>query len=169
MRKQFHRDYDRIIFSDAFRRLGSKTQVHPLPENDQVRTRLSHSLEVSCVGRTFGMVAGEWLAQQGELPSGLHPDDLGTVVQAAALAHDIGNPPFGHAGEDAIRAFFTPELLAFFEQEDAYHLECDGHELVVFKTFMRRATSLEVEAMLEFSERLAASLASRGGATRSSA
>ncbi|QGG79781.1 dNTP triphosphohydrolase [Litorivicinus lipolyticus] len=106
VRKQFHRDYDRIIFSDAFRRLGSKTQVHPLSNNDQVRTRLSHSLEVSCVGRTFGMVAGEWLASQGELPAGLHPDDLGTVVQAAALAHDIGNPPFGHAGEDAIRFFF---------------------------------------------------------------
>lgn len=109
IRKQFHRDYDRLVFSDAFRRLGAKTQVHPLAENDQVRNRLSHSLEVSCVGRTFGMRIGEWLDAQGELPSGVHPDDLGTVVQAAALAHDIGNPPFGHSGEDAIRHFFTSE------------------------------------------------------------
>lgn len=109
-RKQYHRDYDRIVFSEAFRRLSAKTQVHPLVDNDQVHDRLIHSLEVSCVGRTFGMRVGEWLEAQGELPQGVHPDDIGTVVQAACLAHDIGNPPFGHAGEDAIRDFFkSPE------------------------------------------------------------
>ena len=108
-RKQYHRDYDRIVFSEAFRRLSAKTQVHPLVDNDQVHDRLIHSLEVSCVGRTFGMRVGEWLEAEGELPSGVHPDDIGTVVQAACLAHDIGNPPFGHAGEDAIRDFFQSE------------------------------------------------------------
>ena len=110
VRKQFHRDYDRIVFSDAFRRLSAKTQVHPLAKNDQVRDRLIHSLEVSCVARTFGMRIGEWLSDQDELPTGVHPDDLGTVVQAAALAHDIGNPPFGHSGEEAIRDFWQSEL-----------------------------------------------------------
>ena len=110
VRKQFHRDYDRIVFSDAFRRLSAKTQVHPLAKNDQVRDRLIHSLEVSCVARTFGMRVGEWLSDQDELPNGVHPDDLGTVVQAAALAHDIGNPPFGHSGEEAIRDFWQSEL-----------------------------------------------------------
>lgn len=109
VRKQFHRDYDRVVFSDAFRRLSSKTQVHPLATNDQVRDRLVHSLEVSCVARTFGMRIGEWLSEVDELPAGVHPDDLGTVVQAAALAHDIGNPPFGHAGEDSIREFWRSE------------------------------------------------------------
>lgn len=110
MRKQFHRDYDRIVFSDAFRRLSAKTQVHPLAQNDQVHDRLIHSLEVSCVARTFGMRVGEWLDEQGELPRQVHPDDLGTVVQAAALAHDIGNPPFGHSGEEAIRDFWHGEV-----------------------------------------------------------
>ena len=110
VRKQFHRDYDRIVFSDAFRRLSAKTQVHPLSNNDQVRDRLIHSLEVSCVARTFGMRVGEWLQEQSELPRGVHPDDLGTVVQAAALAHDIGNPPFGHSGEEAIRAFWRSDF-----------------------------------------------------------
>ncbi len=110
VRKQFHRDYDRVVFSDAFRRLSAKTQVHPMAENDQVHDRLIHSLEVSCVARTFGMRVGEWLDEQGELPKGVHPDDLGTVVQAAALAHDIGNPPFGHSGEEAIRAFWHSDV-----------------------------------------------------------
>ena len=103
-RSPFHKDHDRIIFSGSFRRLGRKTQVHPLVRNDHIHTRLTHSLEVACVGRSLGMLAGERLAQT--LPGWISPADLGVIVQAACLAHDIGNPPFGHAGEYAIRDWF---------------------------------------------------------------
>jgi dGTPase len=103
-RSPFHKDHDRIIFSGAFRRLGRKTQVHPVSSNDHIHTRLTHSLEVSCVGRSLAMRVGEML--RDELPHWCTPSDLGMVVQSACLAHDIGNPPFGHSGEDAIRHWF---------------------------------------------------------------
>jgi len=103
-RSPFHKDHDRVIFSGAFRRLGRKTQVHPVSSNDHIHTRLTHSLEVSCVGRSLGMRVGEML--RGELPDWCGAEDLGMVVQSACLAHDIGNPPFGHYGEDAIRHWF---------------------------------------------------------------
>jgi dGTPase len=106
-RSAFEQDYDRIIFSHPFRRLQDKTQVHPLPEHDFVHTRLTHSLEVSSVGRSLGKRVGEVILQR-------HPDlkkdfslfDFGAIVAAASLAHDLGNPPFGHAGEDALSDFF---------------------------------------------------------------
>lgn len=103
-RSPFHKDHDKIVFSGAFRRLGGKTQVHPLSRNDHVHTRLTHSLEAGCVGRSLGMRVGELL--RNELPAWTVPADPGVIVQAACLAHDIGNPPFGHAGEDAIREWF---------------------------------------------------------------
>lgn len=103
-RSPFHKDHDRIIFSGAFRRLGRKTQVHPVSSNDHIHTRLTHSLEVSCVGRSLGMRVGEVL--RDDMPAWCSPADLGMVVQSACLAHDIGNPPFGHSGEDAIRHWF---------------------------------------------------------------
>src|SRR5699024_8135368 len=103
-RSPFHKDHDRIVFSGSFRRLGRKTQVHPLTENDHIHTRLTRSLEVGCVGRSLGMSVGE--ALRDRLPNGISPADLGVIVQAACLAHDIGNPPFGHAGEYAIRDWF---------------------------------------------------------------
>jgi len=103
-RSHFHKDHDRIIFSSAFRRLGRKTQVHPLARNDHIHTRLTHSIEVGSVGRSLGIRVGELLGDQ--LPPWAGPHDLGTIVQSACLAHDIGNPPFGHAGEYAIRDWF---------------------------------------------------------------
>lgn len=103
-RSPFHKDHDRIIFSGAFRRLGRKTQVHPVSSNDHIHTRLTHSLEVACVGRSLGMRVGELL--RPSLPDWCSPADLGVIVQSACLAHDIGNPPFGHSGEDAIRYWF---------------------------------------------------------------
>jgi dGTPase len=107
-RSPFHKDHDKIVFSGAFRRLGRKTQVHPLSRNDHIHTRLTHSLEASCVGRSLGMRVGELLRAQSPaaLPTWAEPADLGVIVQAACLAHDIGNPPFGHAGEYAIRDWF---------------------------------------------------------------
>jgi len=103
-RSHFHKDHDRIIFSSAFRRLSRKTQVHPLASNDHIHTRLTHSIEVGSVGRTLGIRVGELIADQ--LPHWAGPHDMGTIVQSACLAHDIGNPPFGHAGEFAIRDWF---------------------------------------------------------------
>lgn len=105
-RTAFLRDHDKIIFSGAFRRLARKTQVHPLATNDHVHNRLTHSLEVSCVGRTLGIRVGQKLQQQGRLPPDCEATDLGDIVQSACLAHDIGNPPFGHTGERAIRVWF---------------------------------------------------------------
>lgn len=105
-RTAFLRDHDKIIFSGAFRRLARKTQVHPLATNDHVHNRLTHSLEVSCVGRTLGIRVGERLQERNLLPEAIAVTDLGDIVQSACLAHDIGNPPFGHTGERAIRAWF---------------------------------------------------------------
>jgi dGTPase len=106
-RSAFEQDYDRIIFSHPFRRLQDKTQVHPLPEHDFVHTRLTHSLEVSSVGRSLGKKVGEVLLERHpDLGSGFTLFDFGAIVAAAALAHDLGNPPFGHAGEDALSDFF---------------------------------------------------------------
>lgn len=101
VRSEFIRDWDRIVFSNAFRRLQGKAQVFPLPESDMTHTRLTHSLEVSCVGRSLGRMVGKRLEHKGT-----DADKLGSIVAAACLAHDLGNPPFGHSGEDAISYFF---------------------------------------------------------------
>lgn len=106
-RSIFEQDYDRIIFSTPFRRLQDKTQVIPLPEHDFVHNRLTHSIEVSSVGRTLGKIAGKQLLEAyPEIERILSVHDLGAIVAAAALSHDIGNPPFGHSGEAAIGEFF---------------------------------------------------------------
>ncbi len=119
VRTAFQRDYDRIIFFDAFRRLQNKTQVLPVPKSDEVRNRLTHSLETASVGRSLGIMAGKFLLEKyPQLKSGLNlrSDDFGYMVSAAALAHDIGNPPFGHEGEKAISHFFqSKEAEPFIE------------------------------------------------------
>lgn len=111
LRTSFMRDYDRIIFSSAFRRLQNKTQVFPLPGPAFVHNRLTHSLEVASVGRTLGKAVGKAIAENNpdESPAfkEFYTYELASVISAACLAHDIGNPPFGHSGEDAIRHYFT--------------------------------------------------------------
>jgi dGTPase len=105
----FEVDYDRVIFSSAFRSLQDKTQVIPLSKTSFVHTRLTHSLEVSVVGRSLGRIVGkEILKKHPQLQSvhGYQFNDFGAIVAAAALAHDIGNPPFGHSGEKAIGDYF---------------------------------------------------------------
>ncbi|OKH27873.1 deoxyguanosinetriphosphate triphosphohydrolase [Chroogloeocystis siderophila 5.2 s.c.1] len=113
-RTAFEKDFDKIIFSSYFRRLKDKTQVFSLVDNDYIRSRLSHSLEASCVGRTLGTLVGQEIVKR-------HAKDLydytardfGDIVAAACLSHDIGNPPFGHAGEDAIQEWFkSPDAAA---------------------------------------------------------
>ncbi len=127
-RTPFHKDHDRVIFSGAFRRLGRKTQVHPVASNDHIHTRLTHSLEVGCVGRSLGMRVGEIL--RADMPEWCSSADLGVIVQSACLAHDIGNPPYGHSGEDAIRHWFQQaaeqgllDCLSADERNDLLHFE----------------------------------------------
>ncbi|MFA9391414.1 MAG: deoxyguanosinetriphosphate triphosphohydrolase [Prolixibacteraceae bacterium] len=103
-RTQFQRDYDRLIFSSPFRRLQNKTQVFPLPGSVFVHNRLTHSLEVASVGRSMGNIVSEKIQQLGI--NHVLINEIGSVVAAACLAHDMGNPPFGHSGEDAIKEFF---------------------------------------------------------------
>ncbi|MBS1549277.1 MAG: dNTP triphosphohydrolase [Bacteroidetes bacterium] len=110
-RTDFQRDYDRLIFSSAFRRLQNKTQVFPLPGSVFVHNRLTHSLEVSSVGRSLGSLAGEWIAENNkkelsETSQLFYQFNLSEVIAAACLCHDVGNPAFGHSGEDAIASFF---------------------------------------------------------------
>lgn len=106
IRSDFERDYDRIIFSAPFRRLQNKTQVFPLPGNIFVHNRLTHSLEVSTVGRSLGSRVAQKLAERYPECAN-HLNQIPSIVQAACLAHDMGNPPFGHSGEQAIGTFFS--------------------------------------------------------------
>lgn len=106
----FEVDYDRVIFSAAFRSLQDKTQVIPLSKTDFVHTRLTHSLEVSVVGRSIGRLVGKKIIEKYPYLQeihGFHMNDFGAIVAAASLAHDIGNPPFGHSGEKAIGEYFS--------------------------------------------------------------
>lgn len=129
----FDVDYDRIIFSSAFRSLQDKTQVIPLSKTDFVHTRLTHSLEVSVVGRSLGRLAGKKIIEKHPYLKEVHGyqfNDFGAIVAAAALAHDIGNPPFGHSGEKAIGEYFKTgnglrfkELLSEVEYQDIIDFE----------------------------------------------
>lgn len=107
IRTAFQRDYDRIIFSSPFRRLQNKTQVFPLPGSIFVHNRLTHSLEVASVGRSLGNLVSLGLAKRGEDADAPFLSEIGTIVSTACLAHDMGNPPFGHSGENAISSFFS--------------------------------------------------------------
>ncbi|MBQ0050404.1 MAG: dNTP triphosphohydrolase [Bacteroidales bacterium] len=106
-RTEFQRDYDRLIFSAPFRRMQNKTQVFPLPGSIFVHNRLTHSLEVSSVGRSLGNDVSRMLLFKHPWLYNTHLSELGSIVSAACLAHDMGNPPFGHSGEKAIATFFS--------------------------------------------------------------
>lgn len=136
-RSEYQRDYDRLVFSDAFRLLQRKTQVHPMPTNDTVHNRLTHTLEVSCIGRSLGEAAGQALKARGELPGRVQPSDLGAIVQAACLAHDVGNPPFGHAGEFAIREWYR-------KAPDHYFRGITAHERADLQTFDGNAQGFRI-------------------------
>ncbi len=116
----FEVDYDRIIFSSAFRSLQDKTQVIPLSKTDFVHTRLTHSLEVSVVGRSIGRLVGKKIIEKYphlKEVHGHHMNDFGAIVAAASLAHDIGNPPFGHSGEKAIGEYFKIGAGQIYKQD----------------------------------------------------
>ena len=106
-RSEFQRDFDRLVFSAPFRRLQNKTQVFPLPGSIFVHNRLTHSLEVSCVGRSLGNDIAKAILQRQPKLAHTYLPEIGSIVSAACLAHDLGNPPFGHSGERAISTFFS--------------------------------------------------------------
>ena len=106
-RSAFQRDYDRLIFSSPFRRLQNKTQVFPLPGSVFVHNRLTHSLEVSSVGRSLGLAVTKLLREKHQISHDEILTEIGPIVSAACLAHDLGNPPFGHSGEKAIASYFS--------------------------------------------------------------
>ena len=129
-RSVFQRDYDRLIFSSPFRRLQNKTQVFPLPGSIFVHNRLTHSLEVASVGRSLGNDAARKLME-------LHPEldenklsQLGTITSAACLAHDLGNPPFGHSGEKAIATFFSEGKGLRFKDKIYAEVESERAEIL---------------------------------------
>ena len=141
IRTEYERDWDRIIFSSSFRRLQNKTQVFPLPEEVFVHNRLTHSLEVASIGRSLGKIIGRKISELDEIKNDnlarpFYKNSLKNVVSSACLAHDLGNPPFGHSGEKAISTFFSEgkgvrlkekqpngEQLSPMEWEDLTHFE----------------------------------------------
>ncbi len=142
-RSPFQQDFDRIIFSSAFRRLQDKTQVFPLAEHDYVRTRLTHSLEAASIGRSLGAGAGVFICRHGDLAP-LQPSDVGAICAAASLGHDIGNPPFGHSGEEAIRHWFTHSAVAATLQQTMTEHECAD-----FRRYEGNAQGFRVLARLQ--------------------
>ncbi len=140
-RTEYERDYDRIIFSSAFRRLQNKTQVFPLPKHIFVHNRLTHSLEVASVGRSLGKIVGEKIAvlpgvKENEAACVFYKDHLKSVIAAGSLAHDLGNPAFGHSGEEAISKYFTEnkdetlrEKFSAEEWADLTHFEGNANAL----------------------------------------
>ncbi len=114
-RTQHGRDYDRAIFSTPVRRMQDKTQVFPLDPNDSVRTRLTHSLEVSNIARNMAHSIGNWLLEEGEIKKSQQRDSIEIIATTCGLIHDLGNPPFGHAGEKAIQEWFREKDKKFFE------------------------------------------------------
>lgn len=157
-RTPFHRDYDRLVFSSPFRRLKDKTQVFSLPKNDYIRTRLIHSLEVSCVGRSLGRMVGDKIVEKYKLDdknedenNRFSASDFGDIVSAACLAHDIGNPPFGHAGEDAIRTAFESWYSAASHRGEEFLTQ--PPQKADFKLFEGNAQGFRILTKLEMPHR----------------
>lgn len=138
-RTDFQRDYDRLIFSSPFRRLQNKTQVFPLPGSVFVHNRLTHSIEVSCVGRSLGVIVGRELRKKYP-QSEAHFEEISSIVAAACLAHDLGNPPFGHSGETAITSYFSEGRGKHLEQK----IREEGGRWEDFTNFEGNANSIRL-------------------------
>ena len=146
-RSPFQRDFDRVVFSGSFRRLQDKTQVFPLVKTDYVRTRLTHSLETSSVGRSLGSAVGVFICDNFDM-GGVRSSDVGAVVAAACLAHDIGNPPLGHAGEEAIRHWFANS-----EAAKPFHDRLDEARYADIARYEGNAQGFRVLTRLEMPDR----------------
>lgn len=144
-RVEFERDFDRSVFSTPVKRLQDKAQVFPLEPMDAIRTRLTHSLEVSSVARGLATVAAQWLLNEKLIEPGMDRS-IEAIAATAGLIHDLGNPPFGHAGEEAIRDWFKNHI----SKEDLVH-KFDGHEQCAedFYNFEGNAQSLRLVTKLQ--------------------
>ncbi len=143
-RSIFVQDHDRIVFSAPFRRLANKTQVQPLYEHDHVHHRLIHSIEVSSVGRSLAMRIGNWLEETHRIASG-ESNSLANIGQAACVAHDIGNPPFGHSGEAAMGDWFAEK----FDDAKGVMAEIEEQHRSEFVKFEGNAQGFRIIARLE--------------------
>jgi len=138
-RTDFQRDYDRLIFSAPFRRLQNKTQVFPLPGSIFVHNRLTHSIEVSCVGRSLGVIIGKELRKRyPDCPADF--EEISSIVAAGCLAHDLGNPPFGHSGETAISSYFSEGKGKHLQES----VEKEGGRWEDFTNFEGNANSIRL-------------------------
>lgn len=151
IRSEYERDWDRIIFSSPFRRLQNKTQVFPLPEEIFVHNRLTHSLEVASVGRSLGKLVGEELAKLmdsagDEIAKDFYENNLKHVISAACLAHDLGNPAFGHSGEEAISKYFKKRDTSKAE-DVAFKAQFTAAEWSDLVTFEGNANALRILTM----------------------
>jgi dGTPase len=159
-RSPFERDFDQLMFSYPFRRLQDKTQVIPFPKFDFVHTRLTHSLEVASVGRSFGKMAAEIVLK--ELPkqfiseTNICKSDIGALVAAACLAHDIGNPPFGHSGEDAISYYFLEKDMNFapglHSEAGKYFRSCWNSDERVWENIEINPTKEQIDKIKRWSD-----------------
>lgn len=147
-RPAYLQDYDRILFSEPFRRLAQKTQVHPLYDHDHVHHRMIHSMETSSVGRSLGIQVGQALVDQGLLEDGQQHVIAGTL-QAACLVHDIGNPPFGHSGEDSIGEWFANR----FRMGQGLCAEVPLEKQAEFEAFEGNAQGFRIVSRLEMGRR----------------
>lgn len=147
-RPAYLQDYDRILFSEPFRRLAQKTQVHPLYEHDHVHHRMIHSLETASAGRSLGVLAGQAMLKQGHITEAQREVIAGTV-QAACLVHDIGNPPFGHSGEDSIGQWFAQQ----FQAETGMAGAIPQAQQAEFEAFEGNAQGFRIAASLEMARR----------------
>src|SRR5438045_6127748 len=138
-RSGFQRDFDRLVFSSSFRRLQNKTQVFPLPDTAFVHNRLTHSLEVASVGRSLGKMVGEQISAAykniNEDAYEFYKYELANVIAAACLAHDIGNPAFGHSGEKAISAYFIEHATDIIDGQSlqSYFTPREWQDLCTFE------------------------------------
>ncbi|WP_319370233.1 dGTP triphosphohydrolase [uncultured Ilyobacter sp.] len=147
---EFKQDYSKIIFSSSFRRLKNKTQIHPLDSNDFIRTRLIHSLEVSTIASEIGGVVESKLIREAKFPKEMR-ECMGSVLEAASLLHDVGNPPFGHYGEVIIQDFFTEFFENRFDEDiDFYGEKWSEAELNDFIKFEGNAQTLRVISRLQY-------------------
>jgi len=144
----FERDFDRILYSNTFRRLHDKTQVMPMPGDDHVHSRLLHSLETASTGRSLGKGIAPTIIERHDL-SGVVPSDFGDIVASACLAHDLGNPPFGHMGEDAIGSWFKehPRLFSDLKKDQRREFENFEGNALGFRSLARLSTHADEGGM----------------------
>ena len=152
-RNEFDKDYDRIVYSSSIRRLQDKAQVFPLQENDFTRTRLTHSIEASALAKSLGAAIGHWLRNEKGVFTDKQERELSSLLQVAALIHDLGNPPFGHYGEDVIKKWFVKwfnsENFEHMNKEIKEDLALKDEEKEDFKKFEGNAQTLRIVTKLQ--------------------